>query len=72
MLTPRNGSHWQRLLLIERIAELRSLTQERDDTVAADRVHRAALCVEAGELVNATVFCIDAERTLIRHRARAA
>jgi hypothetical protein len=73
MPTPRDSSHrWQRLPLIERIAELRLLAQERDDTFAADTARRAALCVEDGELANATIFCIDAEVTLIRHRVRAA
>ena len=72
MPTPRNGSHrWQRLLLIERIAELRQLTQERDNAFAADMARRAGMCIDDDrELANATRFCIDAERSLVRHRAR--
>jgi hypothetical protein len=47
MPTPRNGSHrWQRLLLIERIVELRLLAQERDSAFAADMARRAAMCLD--------------------------
>jgi hypothetical protein len=63
------SSTWQRWLLTERLAELCTLASKRDNSAAKDAVSRASMCLEDGELYNATLFCIAAERELVRAKA---
>jgi hypothetical protein len=51
------------------LAELCTLASERDNSAAKDAVSRASMCLEDGELYNATLFCIAAERELVRAKA---